>query len=409
MQQSNVYFFNPTCELAVANGSFSYMPPLLLQEMENDLAMLPFVYASPGDYVLTEQKPSADFLTFLKNAGFVLPDFVKASDLNSKTSYSLNEIRPWGWSPAAHYSLAKLKDQCSEDFKNSPVFNWTNNSKMLYERISSLKLLNKIVSENDVDWMIKKNMTGIVVSSVCEIETYLKTNTPIVLKAPLSSSGRGIQIIRNPDLNNSNRQWIHGVLKQQQYLIVEPFLDKQIDFSFQFNIHSETAVEYLGYSIFETNSNGQYIGTMINPDLSMLLQDLDMHKFNIWLVATEKIIRETLLFSDYVKYHRGFIGVDAMVFKHQEKTLIQPCIEINCRMNMGVLSLHLARMIDTQSSGIFKLFNGKQGDFFKFATEQQKINPLKMKNGKICSGFLQLTEPDSCNKFGAYTVLAVAK
>jgi hypothetical protein len=59
---NDVYYFNPTCELAVANGSFSYMAPRLLREFERDCSALPFVFSTLGDFVLTENKPSRQFI-----------------------------------------------------------------------------------------------------------------------------------------------------------------------------------------------------------------------------------------------------------------------------------------------------------------------------------------------------------
>ena len=121
MAKANVYYFNPTCELAVANNSFSYMPPLLLQEMERDLAILPFAFASDNDFVLTENLPSEGFLQQLNNAGFNLPTFCRLDNLEAMPSGSLGNIYPWGWSPAAHFKLKNLKEKCDPEFRISPV------------------------------------------------------------------------------------------------------------------------------------------------------------------------------------------------------------------------------------------------------------------------------------------------
>src|SRR5664279_5712908 len=109
MGKANVYYFNPTCELAVANSSFSYMPPLLLQEMERDLSILPFAFATENDFVLTENPPSDGFLQQLNDAGFDLPTFCRLADLDVMPTVSSRNICPWGWSPAAHFKLKNLK------------------------------------------------------------------------------------------------------------------------------------------------------------------------------------------------------------------------------------------------------------------------------------------------------------
>lgn len=408
MNKPNIYIFNPTCELAVANGSFSYMPPLLLQEMEKDLSILPYIYANSNDFVLTENPPSDEFKQTLKDAGFKLPRFCNHTELSMQADSGLNSLHPWGWSPAAHFNLNKYKERCSDEFKNSPVYDWQPKHKSLYERATSLGLLSDILAKNKTSWMVDRQKTGTIVSDIPAIEDILKVHQSVVLKAPLSSSGRGIQIIRTGALNQSNRQWISGVLKQQKYLIAEPYLEKKLDLSFQFRI-DKTNIEYLGISVFETNSNGQYKGTFIRPEFNQILPEADVRILNEMIKATANRIKNSLYESDYFRFYQGFLGIDTMIFNDHDQLKMQPCIEVNCRMNMGILSKYLEYKIHPGSSGIFNLFTGKPGDYKKFVSGQLKTNPLCIKDGKIYSGFLPLTEPDANKKFGAYTICGVAK
>jgi len=408
MAKANVFYFNPTCELAVANGSFSYMPPLLLQEMERDLAILPFVFATKTDFVITDNAPSEEFKQQLTNAGFELPEFCSLAKLEAFPDGSFDTIYPWGWSPAAHFKLKNLKEKCSEKFKTSPVFNWKEEHKLLFERATSLDFLMDLLNRYPHDWFIDQSMAGVRVSGMAEIESLLLKNRSLVLKAPLSSSGRGIQIIRKEMLNNSNKQWIFGVIKQQNYLIAEPFLDKLIDFSFQFKF-GESGIDYLGTSFFETNTNGQYQGTLIRPDLKQILGEIESKTLEVMINSTAAVILGALRDSAYAKLHRGYLGVDAMIFNHQNQIGIQPCIEINCRMNMGVLTMQSETKIHTGSTGYFRLFYGQQGKYEHFATEQSQLYSSEVLDGKLLSGFLPLIEPNSQKKFGAYISLAAAR
>lgn len=408
MAKANVFYFNPTCELAVANGSFSYMPPLLLQEMERDLATLPFVFATKTDFVLTDDAPSEEFKQQLIKAGFELPAFCSLAELESLPTDSFNAIYPWGWSPAAHFKLRNLKEKCGEEFKASPAFNWTNEHKTLFERSTSLDFLMDLLDKYPHNGFIDRSMIGVRVSDTKEIESLLLKNRALVLKAPLSSSGRGIQIIRKEVLNNSNKQWISGVLKQQNYLIAEPFLDKLIDFSFQFNF-GKSGIDYLGTSFFETNTNGQYQATLIRPNLKQMLDGIELQKLETRINSIGTSILEALRNSSYAKLHRGYLGIDAMIFNHQNQIRIQPCIEINCRTNMGILSMVAATNIHVGSTGYFRLFYGQQGKYKRFATDQNQLNPWKVYDGKPYSGFLPLVEPSPQKKFGAYISLATAR
>ncbi len=404
MSKSRVFYFNPTCELAVANGSFSYMPPQLLREMECDLSMLPFVFADEQDFVLVEQIPSSEFIRRLAEAGFSTPGFLTLTELEAKPFESFDSVLPWGWSPAAHWKLKTLKDKCSGEFKNSPVADWLPTHFNLYERATSLEFLRKFLMNHPEDWLMMQKEIGQKVFCTEEIEKLLALG-PLVLKAPLSSSGRGIQIVRQKKLNTSNCQWISGILKQQGYVIAEPFLEKKADLSFQFQILPDSEVEYLGFSFFETSSNGQYKSTFIRPDLSNLFPRIDYSLIE----KTAKMIQKELVLSDYASYHRGYLGVDALIFERDKQLLIQPCIEINCRMNMGILSLKLEQKIHQEAFGKFSLFYGKRGEYNNFASHQQQLYPPITKDGKLISGFFPLTEPREDKKFGAYITLGAAR
>jgi hypothetical protein len=409
MAKANIYYFNPTCELAIANGSFSYMPPLLLQEMEFDLSILPYVFCTENDFVLTENLPSSGFLKMLANAGFKLPEFCRLADLESLPNNSFDAIYPWGWSPAAHFKLKNLKEKCSETFKMSPVFNWSPGYKLLFERSASLDFLAGILNNNPPDWFIGKEMVGKKVTSSKEIEVLLLKHSPLVLKAPLSSSGRGIQIIRKTQLNTPNRQWISGVLKQQNYLIAEPYLEKLMDLSFQFQVLPNSKVNYLGHSIFETNSNGQYSGTFIRPQLNKFINEKNIPELESMIEETANLLKSALETSAYAVEHRGFLGVDALVFRSENHLMMQPCIEINSRMNMGILTMFLEGVFHREAKGKFKLFYGNPGEFGLFAAEQIDSAPPIFKDGLFFSGFLPLVEPTPKTKFGAYVLLGVAR
>lgn len=409
MDKPCVFYFNPTCELAVANGSFSYMPPLLLQEMERDLAVLPFVFATPEDFVWTEHQPTGEFCRTLQDSGFEMPVFAGSVQLESLAKGSYAGLCPWGWSPAAHFKLKNLKSGCSEAFKQRPVFDWREEHQLLFERSTSLGVLAEIVSQHAFPWLIDPSMTGRRVTGLGEIDLLLEQNQAVVLKAPISSSGRGIQIIRRKNLNNSNKQWISGILKQQKYLIAEPFLEKLCDLSFQFQVEGPSDIRYLGYSLFETNANGQYRGTLIHPDLNripMIRSETDPEEM---IQTAAEAIGKALLNTVYSSSHRGFLGVDALLFSQQGKLMIQPCIEINCRMNMGILTLLLESKIHPHAVGKFELYYGSTGEYGRYAAEQLRQNPPVFQDGKIRSGFLSLVEPDEQKKFGAYISLAEAR
>lgn len=225
------------------------------------------------------------------------------------------------------------------------------------------------------------------------------------MKAPLSSSGRGIQIIRSKTLKPPHKEWISGILKQQKYVVAEPLLNKLLDISFQFHVDSKTGLSYLGHTFFETNSNGQYQSTLIRPNIKNLIPDVEESELKEIIRTTAGKLKKVLQDSDYTRFYEGFLGVDALIFRSENRLKIQPCIEVNCRMNMGILSMFCERQLHPNGSGKLSIYY-KKGQFFsEFSGKMEKEFAPIFIDGKLYSGFFPLAEPSIAPKFGAYLYL----
>ncbi len=75
-----LFYFNPTCEMAIANGSATYTPPKHLEKFRNDLSILPIYFGDSQDVVLIDGTVPKEFLERLKNIGWNLPWVVNKSE-----------------------------------------------------------------------------------------------------------------------------------------------------------------------------------------------------------------------------------------------------------------------------------------------------------------------------------------
>ena len=64
----NIYIFNATSEMAISNGTVSFMPNKILTRFEQDLDILPICYAESEDVILVNQIPDIKFIEYLQNA-----------------------------------------------------------------------------------------------------------------------------------------------------------------------------------------------------------------------------------------------------------------------------------------------------------------------------------------------------
>lgn len=399
----DIYYFNPTCELAVANGSEHYMAPEKLRVFEDELSYLPAFLAQPDDIVLVKKQVSYDFQKQLNDVGFRLPESMTKEELFALSEdMHLGRIFPWGWSPAAHNYLSCFKPYCDGVFKSSPVFNWKPDHRELYSRKEGLHIFNSVIQLSGENWILSTDDIPVVCTEHEEIIELQKKWSQIVVKAPWSSSGRGLQILRPNQYNRTNRQIISGILRQQGMVTVGPWHEKILDLSFQFFSNGDGQVFYQGMSCFSTDDFGRYLGNNIEELPEYI--DPVVHEF---VEGKKEIIKDYLLCalmeSRYATDYYGWLGVDAIIFKNESGNLIfHPCIEINCRFTMGAVALKMREYIDHRASGKFIVYLGERGLFKDFCAEMSKNSPLHMLNGKIDRGFLALTPVDGEARFGAY-------
>jgi hypothetical protein len=152
----------------------------------------------------------------------------------------------------------------------------------------------------------------------------------LIFKSPWSSSGRGVFVGDWRDERARTR--LQGFLSSQGGFVTDRFYaDKVLDFAMEFFICEDHTVEFLGYSVFHAAESGAYgynyvesqqeLLQRIGADEALLQRLIDYHKEHLSQIA----------------YH-GPVGIDMLKTADGR---IHPCIEINLRMNMGILALLL--------------------------------------------------------------------
>ena len=91
-----------------------------------------------------------------------------------------------------------------------------------------------------------------------------------------------------------------------------------------------------------------------------------------------------------------------MYWDENRNLKINPCLEINVRQNMGLLSIHLEKLIQPNKTGMYRTYYNPKKSFSEFTHEMETKFPLTVTNGKIASGFFPLTDFNENTSFGAY-------
>lgn len=338
----NIFYFNPTCEMAIANGTVSWQPNRMLRQFEEDLELIVAFLASKEDIVLLRKLPSKGHRKKLEDFGIELPTMLQIDEALADSAFAqkpLNQITPWGWSPALVNQMKTILPNCADQHPLSVSTQWDDSSKNLFSRTTASDILQKIISNNDSEIVSKTVIPRVCTSEKELIENHQELQKSII-KAPWSSSGRGIQIVDREEIHPSILNWCRGMLKEQGYLMIEPLLNKQLDFAFQFEIKKHR-VDYLGTSWFTTNEKKAYTGNYLQKELAPIPKEAQqlLYENEEHLVAS--LIKE--LEKAYLGKYQGMAGVDAMfVLDNVGNNRIHPCVEINLRYNMGNVAMALS-------------------------------------------------------------------
>lgn len=376
-----LFWFNPDCELAIANGSPYYMPPANIVRMEQDLAFLPAYLGEQGDYVRVEQPLPRLFQQERLDLGIAVCPIAE-TELGR---VPVREAEPWGWSPKLCHTLHAYG--LAEE--------WNPERTAAYSRKLAKKALGILLAEG---WGTPELMPRIC-ETIQEVAEAIK-GQECVAKAPWSSSGKGLLFLRQ-EVSLKEKEWLSGILRRQGYVMLEKRLNKLSDFAMEFRKGKE-GVEFIGWSVFRTGNTGEYLGNRVGAQ-EQIGQQLTDYLGNSCLDRLRERMPK-LLEEILPKEYTGYLGVDMMVFRDEQgEVCLQPCVEINLRCNMGIIALALSqRYIAPGSEGEFTIryFSGAEGAW-KEHLRLQKEQPVRYENNRIYSGYFPLTPVLQTSRFMA--------
>lgn len=177
----------------------------------------------------------------------------------------------------------------------------------------------------------------------------------------------------------------------------------------EFYVEKQNGVRFAGYSLFETDAHGNYklnlllSNTEIEHRLSAYVSREILHEVRSCLLSA----LQRLLKDDY----EGYLGVDMMICRVAGGYVVHPCVEINLRMNMGVVSrLFFDRYVSPSSSGQYVVEHyGAEGEALENHHRCLSAYPLKIaQDGRILQGYLPLTPVQATTHYQVYVVLSDA-
>ena len=310
-----LFHFNSSHEMVLADGTDNYTPTKNVILMEEQLAKLPCVFASSDDAVVDfYQNLYYDWQGNLKEIG-----------------KSVFIPFPWGWNLAVRKKFLKI----GVDQSYMPSTQELQDIRWFASRQFHVDYIRLFLFQNlSVD--LGASLVGHRMSFIKFKDALDFNGDSMIFKQNWSSSGRGNFTAQQADEKTIKR--INGFIRTQGGCLVDKCYDKILDFAMEFYIFANSEVRFVGFSVFQTSENGKYVGNVVDSqeNIRMLIEKhFENRQFIDMLINTHCEILKRTMAGRYT----GFVGIDMMAVREDGKTKCHPCVEINPRMNMGILAI----------------------------------------------------------------------
>lgn len=335
--------FNPEHDMALSNGDRHFIAPQNIRDMARDLSPLMSYVGSDGPLV-------------------------------------------WGWDHAICEQLLRMGIPADELPSAEALASLRGHS----GRQSAHELLSMFHAQH-----AGGPYTGesIIVTDTDQLPPFVARHHHVILKAPYSSSGKGLRHVKthpNPPCEGGKSSpaestsistpspsqggmgrissWANALIRRHGYLTAEPCYNKVQDFAMEFIVTDDTC-RFIGYSLFNTNAHGRYEANLLMEDeaIELLLAQhvplAALHEVREWIIAHAHHIVPAVW--DTTR-HPLYFGIDMMVVKDGRQCTIDnprltiqdseskiqnsefklhPCVEINLRLNMGIIAHEVRRQL----------------------------------------------------------------
>jgi uncharacterized ferritin-like protein (DUF455 family) len=419
----NVFVFNPFAEARIVHGR-SFNPTKHQAQLARDLANVPQFLCRQDDIVLVNQKPSVEFLSGIKWAGFALPEFVELDHRAGLTERKLGRLRPWAWGPDSVELFEPIFANLTGE-KRSVNGSFNPDIAQLYSKAWSAELLRKILgragsplpaerrARSDAPYLCTANEAGVAVNSLDEALAAIaairqRGHHKIVIKEALGLAGSNAMRLFESEVLETHRRWMANAVENRRELVVEPWLERKLDFSVQLEM-AENGLKLCGYTGLLNDAKGQFQGNIalpghqkkipenliaLFPEPPDIAQRLHALYADIFALLEEELRRVNYL---------GPVGIDAFAYRDVDgKIQLKPIVEINPRYTMGRVTVELMKHVAPGSRGLFRLINRKQAlaegsaNFVAYACSLSERFPFHLKGDpspRISEGAICLNDP----------------
>ena len=328
-----LHWFNPSAESharAAAVGK-RWQPDKASLALEEDLELLMLACCRRDDALLLRRLPSVSHLSTLKQAGYELPELLA---LGTPAGRKLGGVKPWAWSPDAVATLQPYAGDVSPGmpapWRDDVPLDW-------FSKETGIRIDERLGPDPE---------SAALFRGLEEIETAVAelldrgATRQALLKAPYACSGRGHLRVNGDSQPDRTRGWIKNALTDHGAVVVEPWLERVLDFSALYEALPDGRIEHLGFTVMENDAAGRFHGIRVGPKWGNLLPD-EVAAFLFREAAVLDLYGAKIpgAMAAVLEGYRGPLCVDAMVHRRADGSLaLRKVVEVNVRCTMGRLA-----------------------------------------------------------------------
>ena len=416
----SVFVFNPFTEGRIAEGK-TFNPTKHQVQLAQDLESLPQFLCRQDDIVLVRQKPSVEFLSGIKQAGFPLPEFVELKNAGGLQNRKLGSLRPWAWGPDGFELLKPVfasvtGEQRTDEKRFNPGL------AQLYSKAWSANFLRRVLADKLAigngkleipSWLCTENEIGTAVNSQGDTLAAIskiraRGHHKVVVKEAFGVAGSNALRLFEPNLLPAQLRWLENAFAHKRELVVEPWLEREADFSVQLEM-SAHGLKLCGYTGLLNDARGQFVANFAESHHHKRIPAKVISRFREPTGISSRLLdfygeifaalETELRRVDFT----GPIGIDAFVYRDATGAVkLKPVVEINPRFTMGRVLVELMRQTCQNCFGSFRLVNAAQlravgfENFADYARMLSEKFPLQLEGEPlphIRSGALCLNDP----------------
>lgn len=325
-----VHWFNPNAEswARAARSGTAWTPDRTVLAFERDLEAIMMGACRRDDALLMRREPSVAHLQTLKAAGFDPPEILT---FPARPGRRLGGLRPWAWSPDAVAVLQPLADDVGPNtpcpWRPGLPLEW-------FSKEIGLRLHAALGNAPDTGRLCRDQ------DQVLRECGELLTRGRVLLKAPFACAGRGHFRLDKVCGSGKAAGWIRNTLAAHGAVVVEPWLERVMDFSALYDIRADGTVRWIGMTRMDNDDAGRFVGIRVSRKWGNLLEP-EVAAFLFREARVMEVYQDQLppLLRELLPGYTGPLGVDAMVHRRADgKLALRTVVELNVRMTMGRLA-----------------------------------------------------------------------